>query len=96
MTRFYLTGLALSLFLAVIISPFACNWEDGLEKVASDIGFAAAADEETLIESPIADYSVPGVGNELVSTAIAGAVGTSLTFAGLLGFAVIVKKFRRK
>jgi hypothetical protein len=96
MRRFYLMGLAVSLFLAVIISPFACGWEDGLEKVASDIGFTAAADEEPLIGSPIADYSVPGVGNELISTALAGAVGTSLAFAGLFGFAFIITKFRRK
>ena len=36
-------GLLISLGLALFVSPFACTWPDGLEKVAGALGFAHRA-----------------------------------------------------
>jgi len=60
---FILAGLALSVALALIVSPFASSSPDGLEKVAEDKGFLEKAEEtEPAWDSaPIPDYAVPGL-----------------------------------
>lgn len=72
--------LALSLFLALILSPFASSWPDGLEKVAEKLGFAEMMTGKPVIKSPLPDYSLPGLKNEKLSTALAGFLGTLITF----------------
>lgn len=72
--------LALSLFLALILSPFASSWPDGLEKVAEKLGFAKMMAGKPVIKSPLPDYSLPGLKNEKLSTALAGFLGTLITF----------------
>ncbi|OGV69327.1 MAG: hypothetical protein A3K19_18735 [Lentisphaerae bacterium RIFOXYB12_FULL_65_16] len=74
------TGLIVSLGLAVFVAPFACGWPDGLEKVAVVLGFAPRAAEQPLIPSPLPDYAVPGVSSAFASTAVAGGVGTVIAF----------------
>ncbi len=60
---FILAGLALSVALALIVSPWASSSPDGLEKVAEDKGFLEKAEETEPAwnESPIPDYAVPGL-----------------------------------
>ncbi len=72
-------GLAVAIALSVFVAPFACPWPDGLEHVAEALGFADRAAEAA--PAPLPDYTVPGVGAEGVSTAIAGLAGTSAAFA---------------
>lgn len=75
-------ALVVAVALAVFVSPFASASPDGLEKVAADRGFeAAAADEPAWNLSPLGDYQFPGLGNERVATAIAGLLGTVVLFA---------------
>lgn len=95
MKRFYLIGFFASVFLAVVISPFACNWKDGFERVAANYGFEIAGEEPT-VEAPVPDYEFPYVENEYLSTALAGGVGTSLVFAGLFGFGFIIARLRKR
>ncbi len=73
-------GLLLTIGLALFVSPWASSEPDGLEKVATDNGFIAEADEHALADSPVADYSVDGVDNERVSTALSGLIGVMVTF----------------
>lgn len=75
-------GMALSLSLAVFVSPFASGFPDGLERVAEDKGFIELASEEKTVwtASPFPDYSMPSIENEGLSTAMAGFVGTLLVF----------------
>jgi len=84
-----LVGLAVALFLGLCVSPFASSSPDGLEKVAGDKGFLAAAEETTPLwqHSPMPDYAVPGVASERISTGLAGLIGTAGIF--LVGFVVI-------
>jgi cobalt/nickel transport protein len=92
---FVFISLIISLILAIFISPLASPWPDGLEKVAEDKGFIKEALEEGIWKfSPIPDYAFPGVGSEIVATALAGLIGTLITTAigWLIARLIIVKK----
>lgn len=81
MRKFVLLGLLVSLALAMLLSPFASGFPDGLEWVAEKIGFLGRASEESVIPGPLPDYSVGGVKHEGFSTALAGLIGVLATFA---------------
>ena len=90
--RIVIPGLLIALFLAIFLSPFACPWLDGLERVAEDKGFIELADVQPAIKSPIPDYAWRGIGNERLATSIAGLVGT-LMLCGLgIGLGYLLKK----
>ena len=96
MKRFTWIALGAAVFLGVVVSPFACGWLDGLERVAEDKGFLARGDGEPLVRSPVPDYAFPGVANEPLATAAAGAVGTLLIFGVALALAAALRKRREK
>jgi cobalt/nickel transport system permease protein len=77
---FVAAGFAVAVALVAFVAPIAGSDPDGLERVAEDIGFAAAA-EDNAYSGPLADYGVAGLDNEALGTVIAGIVGTGLTFA---------------
>jgi hypothetical protein len=95
MKRFWLYALLLSLFLAIFISPFACGWYDGLERVAVDKGFEDTA-RDNPIASPLPDYGVPGIRSDFLSTAAAGAIGALLTFGAVSGAALLLSLTKKR
>jgi cobalt/nickel transport system permease protein len=80
-TTFVGLGLVAALGLALFVSPFACKWPDGLEKVAATLGFEYHAIEKPLLAAPIPDYTLPGIHSAVVATALAGVIGTVVAFA---------------
>ena len=56
---FVLVGLLVAAVVAVLLSTFASDEPDGLEKVAAEQGFEEAAEEHNLRDSPAADYASP-------------------------------------
>lgn len=76
--EFLALGLVIALGLAVFVSPYACSWPDGLDKVAEKFGFVGRA--TTIINSWIPDYKIPGISSKGIATAIAGALGTVIMF----------------
>lgn len=82
----FATGaLVVAAALAVFVSPFASSSPDGLERVAADEGFEAAAAEEPVWGlSPLFDYQMPGIGDERVATAVAGLIGVIVLFGLIL------------
>ncbi|MFZ5646892.1 MAG: PDGLE domain-containing protein [Bacillota bacterium] len=84
--------LMAALLVAVLLSPLASSSPDGLERVATDLGFIEKGEGGSVIKSPLSDYTIPGVGNEAVSTALAGLTGTLLTFAAMYALARVLKK----
>jgi cobalt/nickel transport system permease protein len=76
--EFLAFGLVIALGLAVFVSPYACSWPGGLDKIAEKFGFAGHA--ASLIKMWIPDYKMPGISAEGIATAIAGAVGTLIMF----------------
>jgi cobalt/nickel transport system permease protein len=77
--EFMLFGGVIALGLALFVSPYACSWPDGLDKVAGQFGFADRAG--STVKAFFADYKVPGISSEGLATAVAGALGTLVMFA---------------
>lgn len=94
--KIYVIGFLLSIFLAGVVSFYASSSPDGLEKVASDIGFIDKAKEHANANGILADYGVKGIENERASTGMAGIVGVVGTgvVAGL-GFTFISRRTRK-
>jgi len=92
--KIVLVGLLVAVALAFLLSPFASQSPDGLEKVAEDKGFMHRAEDREVFHSPIPDYILPGIKNEKVATSLAGLVGTIFTFSlvYLLGYFLLKKR----
>jgi cobalt/nickel transport system permease protein len=73
----------------VFISPFASANPDGLERVATDLGFIDAG-----IEAPyeiIPDYTIPFLGESGISTILAGLIGIVLVGLIIIGFVKMLR-----
>lgn len=87
--KFWAASLAVILGLALLLSPWASQSPDGLEKVAKDKGFENKA-QESPIKSPFPDYELPQKrggfwGGALVKGAgIALVLGASVLIGALL------------
>ncbi|MEH2115903.1 energy-coupling factor ABC transporter permease [Nostoc sp.] len=76
--------------IAGVLSLFASAWPDGLEKVAENTGFINLANQvRIIVPTPLADYSIQGLGP--IGTSIAGLVGAAVCFAVAFGIAKVVK-----
>lgn len=87
-----LVGLFSALFLAIVISPFASSFPDGLERVAEDKGFLEKGEVAPAVVSPVPDYAWPGIKSERLATSSAGILGTLLVFGAAYGFGALLKK----
>ncbi len=74
-------GLVVALIVAGVVSGFASGDPDGLERVSIDEGFDETAQDHTLADSPLADYTVEGVDDGRLSTGLAGIIGVAITLA---------------
>jgi cobalt/nickel transport protein len=83
MSKIIIGGLLVSFFLAVFLSPLASSSPDGLEKVAEELNFLPRGEGKEIIKSPFPHYTIPGLKNEILGTALAGLIGTLLTFASI-------------
>jgi len=72
-------GLGLSVAIAAVLAPIACDSPDGLSSVAQSLGFQGA-ERVGLVAAPLAEYGVPGLATGLLATVVAGSVGTLLLF----------------
>lgn len=62
--------------LVVLISPFASGDPDGLERVATDMGFIEVGQDAPF--SIIPDYTLPFLGETALSTVLAGVIGIAV------------------
>jgi cobalt/nickel transport system permease protein len=76
--RSIVVPLAASGMIAAVLSPFASGFPDGLEWVAEKYNFLH--DAAPSFVSPMPDYSVSFVSNEMLSTSVAGLAGVLITF----------------
>jgi cobalt/nickel transport system permease protein len=91
---FVLGGVLVALIFGAVVSQFAVDQPDGLERVAEDTGFASSGGDHALAEWFFADYATSGISNESLSLAVAGIVGTLVTLAVAAGIFLTVKERR--
>jgi cobalt/nickel transport system permease protein len=72
-------GLTASLSLGLFVSPFACRWPDGLERVVERLGIEPSRAVFTA-PAPLRGYAVPGFAGALQTTSLAALAGTLLVF----------------
>ncbi len=82
--RWAAVGLVIALAVT-FLSPLASPYPDGLERVAEDAGFIAAAQGAPYEVIP--DYVFPGISNAALATIAAGVVGTLLVAGAAFGLA---------
>jgi cobalt/nickel transport protein len=87
-----LFGLFAALLLAILISPFASSFPDGLERVAQEKGFIEKGEVKPVMVSPVPDYAWPGIKSKKIATSAAGVMGTLLVFGAAYGFAALLKR----
>ena len=75
---FALGAFLVAVVFATVVSQFAFDDPDGLEKVAADQGFLSSARDHALAGAPFADYATRGIGNGELSLAVAGLAGVAL------------------
>ena len=85
-------AIIIALFCAVILSPFASETPDGLEKVAEEKSFIEQGEREPIIYAPVPDYVFPWIKSEGMATATAGAFGTLIMFFLVYGIARMLKR----
>ena len=71
-------GLAIAALVVVVAAYLASGDPDGLERVAEDIGFSGAGQDNPF--TIIADYVFPGVDGPM-ATILAGLLGVAAVFA---------------
>jgi len=94
--KWWLWGLLAALGVAVLLSPLASRWPDGLERVAERGGFLQEAIGKKVMRAPISDYAFPGLGEGNVARAVAGLVGTLLAFGLAFGTGKALARRKRK
>jgi cobalt/nickel transport protein len=76
-------GLLATFGLAIFVAPFACPWPDGLERVAAQLGFGDKT-AQSMWPAVARHYQAPGIGWAAGATAVAGAAGSLIVFAGAI------------
>jgi cobalt/nickel transport system permease protein len=84
-TRERSTGFVLIALLIIgvllLVAPHASELPDGLEKVASTLGFEHRAISNPAVSSPLEDYRLRGIGSTATATIIAGVIGIAAVIA---------------
>lgn len=88
---FLLVAVLVVLLVAGGLSLFASSSPDGLEWVAQETGFDAAARESAVSDGPLADYYVAGDASGWSRTA-AGVLGVAITAVVAYGFFALVNR----
>ena len=89
--KWWVYGLAISLFIGGVLSLFASSKPDGLERVAEDLGFLEKGEGKEVITSPMPDYTLPAISNETLSASLAGIIGVLMMFALTYGIGKLIK-----
>ena len=77
---FVLLGL-LVIGLLLLVAPHASELPDGLEKVASSLGFEQRAQADPSLPAPLEEYKLPGTDSGAGGTVVAGLIGAVAVLA---------------
>jgi hypothetical protein len=82
-------GLLLALLLAGVVSSWASDSPDGLERVATEQGMGTDASGR---DAAFRDYTTAGVDDDGWSRGIAGVAGVGVTFALCAGVTLLLRR----
>ncbi|MBU6245022.1 MAG: PDGLE domain-containing protein [Actinomycetales bacterium] len=88
-------GLAVALVAAGFLSYYASSAPDGLEKVAEDHGFIDTAQDSAMASLPTAGYAIEGLGNDRLSSGLAGVLGVLVMIVVGFGLFWLLGRGRR-
>lgn len=88
----WLAGLGIAALVVIVLTPLASSDPDGLERVAEDQGFLAAAQDAVYRILP--DYSVPGLDGS-TTTIVAGLLGVAIVFGIMWALGTLLARRRR-
>lgn len=91
-TTVIFAGLLIAGIVAVSSAWLASSHPDGLERVAEDEAFLHRAEDPGYEILP--DYTIPGIDNERLSTALAGIVGVAVVAGIGLGAGYLLRSRR--
>jgi cobalt/nickel transport system permease protein len=83
-------GFTVLAIVAAGVSFLASGSPDGLEYVYFEQGIGTAFDEFAIVNSPIPDYVLPGIGSDALAGVLAGVVGLIVT--GVLVYALLASR----
>ena len=86
--------LLVTLVLAGVVSFYASNSPDGLNRVAEDTGFAQTEETHPSAEGPLAGYETADVDDERVSGGLAGVAGVLVVLVLSGGLALVLRRRR--
>jgi uncharacterized membrane protein YedE/YeeE len=90
--RLVVIGLLVSALVAGVLSFYASAHPDGLTHVAESLGFAGTARDSATASSPLAGYTVSGVGDARLSGGLAGLVGIAVTGLVMGGLVLLLRR----
>jgi cobalt/nickel transport protein len=85
-------ALLVALLLAGVVSTVASSEPDGLSRVAEDQGISRTEKDHAAEDSPLSGYAVRGVGDDRVSTGLAGVLGVGVVLLLGTGLAYVVRR----
>lgn len=89
----FVYGALIVIGVLILVAPYVSPLPDGLEKVASSIGFEHKADP--VVPTPLKDYQIPGIHSAVAATIVAGAIGVVAVFALSFLFARVLVPRRK-
>jgi cobalt/nickel transport system permease protein len=89
-------GTAVALVFGAIVSQFAFSSPDGLISVAEQTGFISQEQTHAFSEFLFSGYATQGIGNEVLSLAIAGVSGVLVTLGLAAGLFYITREARQR
>ena len=90
----WIGGLAIAALVVVAAAALASTDPDGLERVGGDLGFLESARDSLFTILP--DYTVPGIDDPVVSTAVAGLAGVLIVFLVMVGLGRVLRRRRER
>ncbi len=90
--HWWIGGLVIAAAVVIVLAPLASPDPDGLERVGTDHGFLASAQDA--LYSILPDYSIPGIDDPVVSTILAGLIGVAIVFLAMVGLGRLLRRRR--
>ena len=88
----WIPGIAVAVLVVIVLVPLASGEPDGREWVAGAQGFIARAQDA--LYSIFPGYTIPGIDDPGLSTALAGLIGIAIVFLVIVGLGRLLARRR--